>query len=137
MIASDRASCFEHGDQGGTFNGNPLMCAAGLAVIEQVSRPEFLAAVAANGGYLADRLASLSRQHGLGPVRGRGLLLAMSLPREIAPDIVAAAFAGGLLLNAPRPDTLRFMPSLTVTPAEIEEMTALLDKALRVCLGKG
>ena len=66
-----------------------------------------------------------------------GLLLAMSLPREIAPDIVAAAFACGLLLNAPRPDTLRFMPSLTVTPAEIDEMTAMLDEALRVCLGKG
>jgi acetylornithine/N-succinyldiaminopimelate aminotransferase len=137
LIASDRASCFEHGDQGGTFNGNPLMCAAGLAVVEQVSRPEFLAAVEANGAYLADRLTSLSRQHGLGPVRGRGLLLAMSLPREIAPDIVAAAFARGLLLNAPRPDTLRFMPSLTVTPEEIDAMTALLDKALQTCLGQG
>src|SRR5215472_10399373 len=43
LIASERASCFEHGDQGGTFNGNPLMCAAGLAVVDCVSKPEFLA----------------------------------------------------------------------------------------------
>ena len=42
LLATEHASCFEHGDQGGTFNGNPLMCAAGLAVLEQVSEPEFL-----------------------------------------------------------------------------------------------
>ena len=39
LLATEKASCFEHGDQGGTFNGNPLMCAAGLAVLEEVSKP--------------------------------------------------------------------------------------------------
>ena len=42
LLATEQASCFEHGDQGGTFNGNPLMCAAGLAVLEQVAAPAFL-----------------------------------------------------------------------------------------------
>src|SRR5258708_15989305 len=42
LLATEHASCFEHGDQGGTFNGNPLMCAAGLAVLEHVSQPAFL-----------------------------------------------------------------------------------------------
>ena len=41
LLATEAASCFEHGDQGGTFNGNPLMCAAGLAVLQQVAEPAF------------------------------------------------------------------------------------------------
>src|SRR5262249_8619908 len=52
LLATGKASCFEHGDQGGTFNGNPLMCAAGLAVLDEVSRPEFLKAVTETGLFL-------------------------------------------------------------------------------------
>src|SRR5947207_5607391 len=52
LLAMEHASCFEHGDQGGTFNGNPLMCAAGLAVLEHVSAPEFLKAAIDAGLFL-------------------------------------------------------------------------------------
>ena len=72
LLATTHASCFEHGDQGGTFNGNPLMCAAGLAVLEQVVTPEFLKAVADAGLFLESELQKLSARHGLGEVRGRG-----------------------------------------------------------------
>lgn len=130
VLASGRASCFEHGDQGGTFNGNPLMCAAGLAVLGEVARPEFLAAVTATGEFLTAELAKLSDRHGLAGVRGRGLLLALDLGRPIGPKIVAAALQAGVLLNAPRPDALRFMPALNVTAVEIVEMIALLDLLL-------
>ncbi len=127
LLATDAASCFEHGDQGGTFNGNPLMCAAGLAVMRQVADPDFLKSVADTGLYLESELQRISARHGLGAVRGRGLLLALDLKHPIAASIVAQAFQDGVLLNAPRPDALRFMPALNVTREEIALMIDALD----------
>ncbi|MGJ5035209.1 acetylornithine transaminase [Bradyrhizobium sp. HKCCYLRH3059] len=130
LLATEAASCFEHGDQGGTFNGNPLMCAAGLAVLDVIEKPEFLKAVTDNGIYLESELQRISARHGLGEVRGRGLLLALDVIRPIAPAIVAHAFELGLLLNAPRPDALRFMPALNVTRDDIAAMIDTLDGIL-------
>ena len=130
LLATEHAACFEHGDQGGTFNGNPLMCAAGLAVLEQVAVPAFLKSAADTGLFLESELQRLSARHGLGEVRGRGLLLALDLKRPIAASIVAQAFEDGLLLNAPQPDALRFMPALNVTREEISEMIDGLDAIL-------
>ena len=83
LLATEHASCFEHGDQGGTFNGNPLMCAAGLAVLEHVASPRFLKSAADAGLFLESELQKLSARHGLGEVRGRGLLLALDLKLPI------------------------------------------------------
>ncbi|SFH78108.1 acetylornithine transaminase [Bradyrhizobium sp. cf659] len=130
LLATKRAACFEHGDQGGTFNGNPIMCAAGLAVLEEVGKPDFLKAVTETGLLLESELQKVSARHGLGAVRGRGLLLALDLKLPIAPGIVAQAFEAGVLLNAPQVDTLRFMPALNVTRAEIAEMIDCLDAIL-------
>jgi acetylornithine/N-succinyldiaminopimelate aminotransferase len=130
LLATGHASCFEHGDQGGTFNGNPLMCAAGLAVLEHVAEPEFLKAVADAGLFLESELQKLSARHGLGEVRGRGLLLALDLKLPIGAAIVAEALANGVLINSPQPDTLRFMPALNVTREEISLMIDCLDAIL-------
>jgi acetylornithine/N-succinyldiaminopimelate aminotransferase len=130
LLATEAASCFEYGDQGGTFNGNPLMCAAGLAVLQHVGQPQFLKSVTDTGLYLASELQRISARHGLGEVRGRGLLLALDLKRPIGASIVAQAFERGLLLNAPQSDALRFMPALNVTRAEIAEMIDGLDAIL-------
>jgi acetylornithine/N-succinyldiaminopimelate aminotransferase len=130
LLATERASCFEHGDQGGTFNGNPLMCAAGFAVLDEVSSPAFLKSVTETGLLLESELQKVSARHGLGGVRGRGLLLALDLKLPIAPGIVAQAFEAGVLLNAPQLDTLRFMPALNVTKGEIAEMIDCLDGIL-------
>jgi acetylornithine/N-succinyldiaminopimelate aminotransferase len=130
LLATEHASCFEHGDQGGTFNGNPLMCAAGLAVLDRVGKDDFLKSVADTGLYLGSELQRLSARHGLGEIRGRGLLLALDLKHPIGASIVAQAFEKGLLLNSPQPDALRFMPALNVTRAEIAEMIDGLDTIL-------
>ena len=130
LLAKEPVCCFEPGDQGGTFNGNPLMCAAGLAVLDHVGRPGFLKSVAASGLLLEAELQRLSARHGLGQVRGKGLLLALDLKRPIGPGIVAQALGDGLLLNAPRPDALRFMPALNVSREEILQMIAMLDDIL-------
>jgi acetylornithine/N-succinyldiaminopimelate aminotransferase len=127
LLATDRASCFEQGDQGGTFNGNPLMCAAGLAVLNQVGGPEFLRSVLDAGLFLERELQRLSARHGLGKVRGRGLLLALDLKLPIGASVVAQAFEAGVLLNSPQPEALRFMPALNVMHEEIAEMIDCLD----------
>ncbi len=132
LLARQSACVFAHGDQGGTFNGNPLMCAVGLAVMQTVLADGFLDRVRATGEHLGERLQVLSAQYGLGEVRGVGLLRALDLGQPIAAAVVAYAreqlmlgAAGdntGLLLNAPRPSVLRFMPALNVTTAEVDGM---------------
>jgi acetylornithine/N-succinyldiaminopimelate aminotransferase len=130
LLATEKAACFEHGDQGGTFNGNPLMCAAGLAVLDEVGKPAFLKSIVDTGLFLESELQKLSARHGLGEVRGRGLLLALDLKLPIGPALVAQAFESGLLLNAPQTDALRFMPALNVTREEISLMIDGLDEIL-------
>jgi len=130
LLAHRDASCFEYGDQGGTFNGNPLMAAVGLAVMEEIMKPGFLARVAEAGDHLSRRLEELAQRHGCGAVRGKGLLLALDLKKDIAASVVDRARERGLLINGPRPDTLRFMPALTVSDEEIDRMSAILDAVL-------
>jgi acetylornithine/N-succinyldiaminopimelate aminotransferase len=132
LVAAEPVCCFEFGDQGGTFNGSPLMASIGAAVVETVSRPEFLAAVNANGEYLTAKLRALSSRLGHGEVRGRGLLVALELVGKDAGKVARTAMDRGLLINAPRPDTLRFMPALNVTRDEIDQMLVLLEAVLRV-----
>jgi acetylornithine/N-succinyldiaminopimelate aminotransferase len=130
LVAHEDVCCFDHGDQGGTFNGNAFATAVGCAVMEEIAKPGFLPRVAATGTYLAGYLERLSRKHGCGGVRGKGLLLALHLGSEIGPAVVAQAVQRGVLLNAPRPDSLRFMPALTVTHEEIDLMIEALDEIL-------
>jgi acetylornithine/N-succinyldiaminopimelate aminotransferase len=106
------------------------MTAVGCAVMDTVDRPEFLATVRETGDYLSSRLGALAASHGHGAVRGRGLLLAVALTRGDAAQVVEHAFERGLIINAPRPDTLRFMPALTVTRDEVDEMLKLLEPCL-------
>jgi acetylornithine/N-succinyldiaminopimelate aminotransferase len=134
LLAREEVCCFEAGDQGGTYCGNPLMTAVGVAVIETLLAPGFLEQVAAKGEYLSSRLLSLSEELGLKGERGLGLLRALILPRENGPAIVNAArerAPEGLLLNSPRPNLLRFMPALTVSREEIDLMLEWLKEILQ------
>ncbi len=133
LLASERAACFAHGDQGGTYCGNPLMAAVGLAVLQTVAQPQFLAGVAARGALLQQRLQRLADRYGLVGERGAGLLRALDLGRPVGPAIVEAArdlAPDGLLLNSPRPHLLRFMPALNVSFEDIDRMAAMLDGLL-------
>ncbi|MBB4844984.1 acetylornithine/N-succinyldiaminopimelate aminotransferase [Paucibacter oligotrophus] len=133
LLCKERYNCFEPGDQGGTFCGNPLMAALGLAVLNEVCRDEFLARVRQRGHYLAAGLQKLAREHGLVGERGAGLLRALVLPGNHAEQIVSSArnlAPTGLLLNAPRPNLLRLMPALNITEEEIDQGLELLGRAL-------
>jgi acetylornithine/N-succinyldiaminopimelate aminotransferase len=132
LCATEEVSVFEHGEQGGTFNGSPLMTAVGCAVLEEVLRPGFLPAVVDAGKYLGAQLAALVRELGLSHERGLGLLRALDLGNGFASKVVTYARDDlqnhpgwedtGLLLNSPRPDAIRLMPALNVTGAEIDRM---------------
>ena len=134
LLAREEICCFEAGDQGGTYNGNPLMTAVGVAVVRRLLQAGFLGEVEARGQYLAKRLLELSARHGQHGERGCGLLRAMILADERGPEIVRRGLElspQGLLLNAPRPNLLRFMPALNVSEAEIDQMIAMLDGLLQ------
>lgn len=130
VLARSHACVFVHGDQGGTYAGNPLMCAVSLAVMDTLSQPAFLAHVRAMGALLRQGLLTLSQHWGLGEVRGEGLLLALELGSDRAADVVCVARERGLLVNAARAHCLRLMPRLNSTEAEILEGLALLDASL-------
>ncbi len=131
LCAREAVSCFEHGDQGGTYNGNPLMAAAGIAVFDEVSNPGFMAAANARAQQLSEGLLALSAKWGMDGERGVGLLRALKLGKPDGGAIVAAArdrAPEGLLLNAPRPDLLRFMPALNISAEEIDLLLTWLDE---------
>lgn len=129
LLSTRAVSCFDFGDQGGTFNGNPLMCAVALAVSKTVFEPKFLIHVQEHSHYLKSQLAQLSTEFSLGSVRGEGLLIGLNLNHRIAAHQVAeSARDSGLLINAPKPDILRFMPALNLTNEETDKMIDILSQ---------
>lgn len=140
LLCQDRLNCFEPGDQGGTYAGNPLMAAAGLAVLNTVCQPDFLRSVQEKADQLSAGLRQVALDYGLPGERGLGLLRALVLPHKCAEQVVAVARElrpCGLLLNAPRPHLLRFMPALTISGSEIDLALQLLRAALDLVFDSG
>ena len=134
LLATDAVACFVPGDQGGTYNGNPLMTAVGISVIEQLLAPGFLDSVKAKGELLKSELLKLCTEFGLEGERGEGLLRALMLGKDIGPKLVELArnrSPEGLLINSPRPNLLRFMPALNVSDDEIRQMCNMLRELLK------
>ncbi|GAA4322859.1 acetylornithine transaminase [Pigmentiphaga soli] len=130
LLAREEVSVFRHGDQGGTYNGNPLMTAIGVAVFDALAAPGFMEQVQARGRQLSEGLLALAAKWGMPGERGQGLLRALILDRDDGPAIVERArlrAPEGMLLNAPRPNLLRFMPALNVSAGEVGQMLEWLD----------
>ena len=113
LLCTEACAVVEPGDQGGTYNGNPLMKAVGVAVLEELLKPGFLQSVLDKCAYLRE---GLLRALKLGsPIGGK----IVEIARDLEPQ--------GLLLNSPRPDLLRFMPALNITTGEIDLMLEMLS----------
>jgi acetylornithine/N-succinyldiaminopimelate aminotransferase len=139
MLAREAVCCFAPGDQGGTYHGNALACAAALAVLEVVAAPGFLAEVQARGVQLAAGLQALAARHGQPGAAGLGLLQALLLPPGLPSTLLADAARcpatrgrDGLLVNPAQPQRLRLMPPLNSSADEIAQGLALLNEALQV-----
>ncbi len=133
LLCREAVAVFEAGEQGGTYNGNPMMTAVGAAVLTELLKPGFMQSVRDKGEYLREQLLKLSEKHGLQGERGEGLLRALRLGKDIGPKIVETARdmePVGLLLNSPRADLLRFMPALNVTTEDIDQMISMLSQVL-------
>lgn len=133
LMAREDVCVFDHGDQGGTYNGNPLCTAVGLKVFEILTKKGFLDTVKQRSTQLSEGLKQLSDKWNMQGERGMGLLRALVLDREEGPAIVAASREWepyGLLLNSPRKNLLRFMPALNTTEEEVAYMLKILDKVI-------
>jgi predicted acetylornithine/succinylornithine family transaminase len=128
LVRPGAADAVGPGDHGATFGGNPVACAAACAVVESID-DELLADVLERGRQLVTGLSGLS---GVEHVRGRGLMVAAVLDREVAPVVDACREAGLLVLTAGAPPgVLRLLPPLVVSEAEIDQALAILGDVLR------
>ncbi len=119
------------GDHGSTFGGNALTTAAAYAGTKFLIENDIPGHARAMGDHLQRRLNELkSRFSFVKDVRGKGLLVAMEFESDIAGQLLTHANAGGLLLNAVKPNAIRFMPPLNVTAEEIDQAMSLLEDAL-------
>ncbi|MET9650180.1 acetylornithine transaminase [Streptomyces sp. NPDC006460] len=129
----EAADLLRPGHHGTTFGGNPVACAAGLAVLDTLAAEGALDQVKRLGERLRDGIEGL--KHPLvSHVRGAGLLLGIVLTEPVAAQVQQAAQDAGLLVNAPAPDVVRLMPALIITDAEVdaflEALPAVLDGAV-------
>lgn len=128
MLAKDQyAAAFVPGTHGSTFGGNPLVCAAAIATVRTILEDGILNRCEELGEYLEGELASLQHKYPfVKEVRGIGLMIGMALDIP-AGDIVKKGHERGVLLNVTHDTVLRFVPPLTVTKQEINQMIAILD----------
>ncbi len=131
MLAAPRADLFGPGDHGTTFGGNPLASAAGVATIRAIDEQHLVENAAAQGDYLKEKLLALKAKYPIiTEVRAIGLMNALDVTNDLAPALVKAALDHGLLLNNVGNTTIRMIPPLILTRAEIDEGLALLDTVL-------
>ncbi len=131
FLAKKDACVFEVSDHGSTFGGNPLACAAGVATVRVVQEQGLAANAAKVGSYLLGRLEELKARHAaVAAVRGIGLMAAMDLKEDRAGDLVLAALKRGVIINNTGPRTVRMVPPLILSEAEVDEAITALEGAL-------
>ncbi|MFI8518084.1 acetylornithine transaminase [Streptomyces sp. NPDC085481] len=130
------AELFEPGHHGTTFGGNPVACAAGIAVLDTLGADAALDEVKRLGEKLRDGIEALGHPL-VSHVRGAGLLLGIVLTEPVAPQVQQAAQDAGLLVNAPAPDVVRLMPPLVIGDAEADALLRALPGVLDEAYGEG
>src|SRR5690606_28770105 len=128
MATDETAAAFQPGDHATTFGAGPVVCAAALAVIDEIESRDLIANCKERSEQLVAGLSDLS---GVKAVRGRGLLVAAQLEGEVAADVARRALTEErLVVNAVRPDAIRFAPPLSVTAEEVDEALTRISAAL-------
>ena len=122
-------SGFSRGDHGSTFGGNPIACAAALAVLDTIERDGLLAQVTQVGATLSAGIAATSHPLVAG-VRGSGLWLAIALTAPVATSVETAARQAGFLVNAVQPDAIRLAPPLVLSDGQARSFTDALPEIL-------
>ncbi|MDA8436626.1 MAG: acetylornithine transaminase [Actinomycetales bacterium] len=129
LATGEAASVLQPGDHGSTFGGNPVSCAAALAVLDTIEREGLLEHVRALGDRWAASFDAIEDRL-LVAHRGLGLWRALELGAPVAPALEAAAREAGFLVNAVRPTTIRLAPPLVLGPADADRFSAALPGLL-------
>lgn len=119
---------FVAGDHQSTFGGNPLACAAGRAVLSQLTSPDFLQRVAQAGEKLRRQVASWNLSC-IKDIRGKGLMIGIDVEQSAA-QIQKACLEAGLCISTAGPNTLRFLPPLVITDSEMQRGLEILQRIL-------
>jgi acetylornithine/N-succinyldiaminopimelate aminotransferase len=130
------AELLQPGHHGTTFGGNPVSCAAGLAVLDTIENEGLLENVKRQSEKLRDGIESLGNPL-ISHVRGAGLLLGIVLTEPLAPQVRQAAQEAGFLVNAPAPDVVRLMPPLNLGDDEVDTFLRALPGVLDQAHGDG
>ena len=129
LATGDTATLLQPGQHGTTFGGNPVAAAAGNAVLDALEGG-VLDNARATGAWLAGAVRDLGHPL-IDGVRGRGLLLGVTLTKPVAAAVADAALDEGFVINAPRPGVLRLAPPLISVPGDLQDfvdaLPALLD----------
>jgi acetylornithine aminotransferase/acetylornithine/N-succinyldiaminopimelate aminotransferase len=138
VLVGERADVLTPGDHGSTFGGNPVACAAALAVLRVLERDDLPARATSTGTLLRTRLLALGgRGLPIAEVRGRGLLLGIGLSRPLAQETARAALAEGLLVNPIGASTIRLAPPLIVGEMELDLAVSGIERAVTVAQAAG
>ncbi|EIW00020.1 acetylornithine transaminase [Thermoanaerobacter siderophilus] len=128
IVAKEDKAVFQPGDHASTFGGSPLACAAGIAVMNEITKTGFLESIVKKGEYFKEKLKNLKEKHSvIKEIRGKGLMIGCEMNLEEAGDIVTKAMEKGLLINCISHNVLRFVPPLTVTEEEIDTAIIILE----------
>lgn len=125
-LAAPVADVFEPGDHGSTLGGNPLACFAAITVLNTIDREHLLENAARVGAYLQERARSLEPTE----VRGVGLMVGMDLKLPVVRDFQQKCLKRGLLINVVGDRTVRFVPPLILSKAEVDEAVDIMIAAL-------
>ncbi len=136
VVFGEAAELLKPGHHGSTFGGNPVACAAGIAVVDTLAADGRLDEVKRLGEKLRDGIEALGHPL-VDHVRGSGLLLGIVLTGPLAPQVQQAAQGAGFLVNAPAPDVVRLMPALTIGDAEVDAFLQALPGILEISSGEG
>lgn len=134
VLTTERvAAAINFGDHGSTFAGNPLVCSAGIAVLEKISNPSFLASVSDKGQYFKDLLTKkLQGNTHVREIRGIGLIIGVELDLPASPLIEACQQAGLLVLTAGKGNVVRIVPPLIISKEELNQAAEILANCFPV-----
>jgi acetylornithine/N-succinyldiaminopimelate aminotransferase len=131
LLTKEKFNIFEAGDQGGTYSGQPLAMAVGMAVVKEVIEKDLATNAQVQGNTILKKLNKLKTEFNLKDIRGKGLLIAFDLPTAKGSEIASECFKEGLIINSPQPPTIRLMPPLIVTEKDIDAMLQILSTVLK------
>lgn len=112
-------------EHGSTFGGNPLACAAALAVLHVIEEEKLIDNANIMGRYIIERLRSLNDER-IVEVRGKGLMIGIGLAGDIAEKVMQIALSDGFIINAVQPDIIRLAPALNINTNEIDSFLVSL-----------